>query len=410
MLDIMSCNKEGLPKRNIFIQWCRRVQSHNEAVPSSDPVDIFKSLALDLLSNDLKPEQRIDISKIVKDAKTGEIHVTTKQRSWINSILRKNLGHARVAFYIFKHGVPDLFNLPFRRQAPTRALLQSMLQDFMTWHASLLDSILRRPNHPGRANARMLAALGQTKWWMHGREDKETKDKVVEKDKYFKKTKDKVRIETGISKETVEHRPQKKQKVEQEKKEVDIAATKWKKSSEMQSNADQRLPMTQKEAEAKPAALVPPAAVKRIRSSSQMRAEALQERDLNSRLAAVDEYLGTLRGETLENLKDTLNQIFRSGKAKLVPRGSASSSGFSTENKLDSFADEIRQIAKEHWLNVVHISDIAEWWNQPEKEFAEAKDTDRPTKDKLTEVKQVMRVVGLGEESHDRHRKKRRRK
>ena len=50
MLDIMSCNKEGLPKRNIFIQWCRRVQSHNEAVPSSDPVDIFKSLALDLLS------------------------------------------------------------------------------------------------------------------------------------------------------------------------------------------------------------------------------------------------------------------------------------------------------------------------------------------------------------------------
>jgi len=158
------------------------------------------------------------------------------------------------------------------------------------------------------------------------------------------------------------------------------------------------------------AALAPPAAGKRIRSSSQMRAEALQERDLNSRLAAVDEYLGTLRGETLENLKDTLNQIFRSGKAKLVPRGSASSSGFSTENKLDSFADEIRQIAKEHWLNVVHISDIAEWWNQPEKEFAEAKDTDRPTKDKLTEVKQVMRVVGLGEESHDRHRKKRRRK
>merc|ERR1712086_320603 len=154
-------------------------------------------------------------------------------------------------------GVPDLFNLPFRRQAPTRALLQSMLQDFMTWHASLLDSILRRPNHPGRANARMLAALGQTHitwWWMHGREDKETKDKVVEKDKDFKKTKDMVRISTGISKETVEHRPQKKQKVEQEKKEVDIAATTWKKSSEMQSNADQRLPMTHEEAEAQPAA------------------------------------------------------------------------------------------------------------------------------------------------------------
>ena len=374
-------------------------------------MNIFKSLALDLLSNDLTPEQRRDPKyQVIRDKTTREISVTPAQRSWINVILRKNLGHARVALYIFNHGVPQLFNLPFRRQAPTKALLRSMLQDFMTWHASLLYSILGRPNHPGRANARMLAALGQTKWWMHGREDKETKDKVVEKDKYFKKTKDKVRIETGISKETVKHRPQKKQKVEQEKKEVDIAATKWKKSSEMQSNADQRLPMTHEEAEAKRAALAPPAAGKRIRSSSQMRAEALQERDLNSRLAAVDEYLGTLRDETLQNLKDTLNQIFRSGKAKLVPRGSASSSGFSTENKLDSFADEIRQIAKEHWLNVVHISDIAEWWNQPEKEFAEAKDTDMPTEDKPTEVEEEMRDDALGEEYYDRDRKKRRRK
>ena len=357
MLDIMSCNKEGLPKRNIFIQWCRRVQSHNEAVPSSDPVDIFKSLALDLLSNDLTPEQRRDPTyQVIRDKTTQELSVTPAQRSWISVILRKNLGHARVADYIFKHGVPDLFNLPFRRQAPTRALLQSMLQDFMTWHASLLDSILRRPNHPGRANARMLAALGQmhiTWWWMHGREDKETKDKVVEKDKYFKKTKDKVRISTGISKETVEHRPQKKQKVEQEKKEVDIAATKWKKSSEMQSNADQRLPMTHEEAEAQPAALAPPAAVNRIRSSSQMRAEALQEQDLNSRLTAVNEYLVTLGDEQLENLKDTLNKIFRAGKVKLVP------SWFSTDDKLDSFADEIREIAKEHRLDVVIISDIA---------------------------------------------------
>ena len=421
MWDIMSRNKEGLAKENMFIEWCRRVQRHTEAAstasPSTATEHVFKSLALDLLSNDLKPEQRNDISKIIKDEKTGEIHVTTKQRSWINSILRKNLGHARVAFYIFKHGVPDLFNLPFRRQAPTRALLQSMLQDFMTWHASLLYSILRRPNHPGRANARMLAALGQTEWWMHRREQKVQVEQVkdqrakVEKDKDFKKTKDKVtkvtkhhkqenekekdkvRISssttissstrssssTGISKETVEHQAQKKQKMEQvlllkqftaEKVEQDacFAATTWKMSSELPSNqrnqwdpskADQRLPMTHEEAEAKRAALAPPAAGKRIRSSSKTRAEALQERDLNSRLAAVDEYVGTLDDEKLENLKDTLNQIFRAGKVKLVPRGSASSSCFSTEEKLDSFADEIREIAKEHRLDVVIISDIA---------------------------------------------------
>jgi len=58
---------------------------------------------------------------------------------------------------------------------------------------------------------------------------------------------------------------------------------------------------------------------------------------------------------------------------KLVP------SWFSTEEKFDSFADEIRQIAKEHWLNVVIISDIAERFLQDWK-FAKDK-TDTPYAD-----------------------------
>jgi len=124
MLDIMSRNKEGLAKENMFIEWCRRVQKHTEApstaVPSTDTEHVFKSLALDLLSNDLTPEQRRNPAyKVIKDKKTGAISVTTKQRSWINVILRKNLGHSRVAYYIFNHGVPALFNLPFRREAPS---------------------------------------------------------------------------------------------------------------------------------------------------------------------------------------------------------------------------------------------------------------------------------------------------
>ena len=58
---------------------------------------------------------------------------------------------------------------------------------------------------------------------------------------------------------------------------------------------------------------------------------------------------------------------------KLVP------SWFSTDDKLISFADEIRQIAKEHWLNVVIISDIAERFLQDWK-FAKVK-TDTPYAD-----------------------------
>jgi len=186
MWDIMSRNKEGLAKENMFIEWCRRVQRHTEAAstasPSTDTEHVFKSLALDLLSNDLTPEQRHGAKyKIFKDKKTGEIPVTTKQRSWINTILRKNLGHSKVAYFIFNHGVPALLDLPLRRKAPSKAMLQSMLEDLMTWHASLLQSILDRQNHPDMANARKLAALDQTVWRMHRRErKKEAQQRMVQ--------------------------------------------------------------------------------------------------------------------------------------------------------------------------------------------------------------------------------------
>ena len=75
---------------------------------------------------------------------------------------------------------------------------------------------------------------------------------------------------------------------------------------------------------------------------------------LKTRLEAVDEYVGTLRDEQLQDLKETLNQIFRAGKSE-----AASSSGFSREEVLDSFADEIREIAKKHQLDVAIISDLA---------------------------------------------------
>ena len=60
-------------------------------------------------------------------------------------------------------------------------MLQSMLEDLMTWHASLLQSILDRQNHPDMANARKLAALDQTVWRMHRRErKKEAQQRMVQ--------------------------------------------------------------------------------------------------------------------------------------------------------------------------------------------------------------------------------------
>ena len=60
-------------------------------------------------------------------------------------------------------------------------MLQNMLEELMIWHASLLQSILERQNHPDMANARKLAALDQKMWQMHRRQRKwEAKQRVVQ--------------------------------------------------------------------------------------------------------------------------------------------------------------------------------------------------------------------------------------
>jgi len=125
-------------------------------------------LAEDILSNHLTPQQVQNPEYKVRKGKA----LTTKQRSTVNAILRKNLGDARVARFIFNHGVPTLLDLPIEREAPNRALLQNTLEELMTWHASLLQSILERQQHPDMTTARMLSDLDQKQWQRRRRERK----------------------------------------------------------------------------------------------------------------------------------------------------------------------------------------------------------------------------------------------
>ena len=135
MWDVMSRNKEGVAKERTFIEWCRRVQEHR----------CFKSLAVDLLSNDLTPAQQYDYRyKIKWDWETREILLTTQQRSWINTMLRKNFGDAKVSEFIFKDGLPKLLHASLRRKTLSKAMLRNMFVELMTWHASLLQSLLDR--------------------------------------------------------------------------------------------------------------------------------------------------------------------------------------------------------------------------------------------------------------------------
>ena len=181
-------NKDGSSKENTFLAWCRKVAMHaqpdkfdfgaasaaTEHAESALEQNCYKSLALDLLTNEVWPQQRSDPKfKIRKDTKTGQIIVSDKQRSWMNVLLRKNLGDYRAAYYIFNHGLPFLLDAPLTRCIVlTKPKLQSMVQELMTWHASLLQSILDRQQDPRMEFAHKCSAKDQQEWRRHRHEEK----------------------------------------------------------------------------------------------------------------------------------------------------------------------------------------------------------------------------------------------
>ena len=178
MWDVMTRDKAGLPKEQSFTYWCRRVaacktsstatghaQADSTATNLADSTSTenaegsasFRALAEDILTNDLTESQMQQSKYKLREGKT----LTRKQRNTINNILRQNLGDARVAIFLFNHPIPRLLDLPMRTNAPTKALLQNMLEEFMTWHASLLQSLLEHQQHPDVIMARRLSDLDQ---------------------------------------------------------------------------------------------------------------------------------------------------------------------------------------------------------------------------------------------------------
>ena len=81
-----------------------------------------------------------------------------------NLILRKNLGDPRVAYYIFEHGLPTLLDPPIRTEPPTRAMLENMLEECMTWHARLLRSLVEQASSSHTITARKLSDLNEKEW------------------------------------------------------------------------------------------------------------------------------------------------------------------------------------------------------------------------------------------------------
>jgi hypothetical protein len=156
-----------------FAYWCRRVvacktsstatghaEEDSTATEHGEGSASFRALAEDILTNDLTETQMQDPKCKLREGKA----LTRQQRSLINVILRRHLGDARVAWFLFNQPIPRLLDLPMQPDARTQALLQNMLEEFMIWYASLLQSIIDPNNHPAVVLANRLPDLGQHEW------------------------------------------------------------------------------------------------------------------------------------------------------------------------------------------------------------------------------------------------------
>ena len=175
--SVMKTDKNGAPKKHSFVNWCRKIALHrnnaanNAATEHTDP---FRMMVKDIVANNLTPAQRKNPKYKLREGKA----ISSQLRSLVNVLLRKNLGDAKVAFYIFENGIPTLLDADMLKQplhTGTRYAswdIETMLEEFMIWHASLLQWLDERQNHPNTIMARKLSDPNEKNWQEWRRREK----------------------------------------------------------------------------------------------------------------------------------------------------------------------------------------------------------------------------------------------
>ena len=170
--DIVTRDKEGNDKKHFFCDWCRRVANHSKNISlatkhtaaereESEKSARYRSLAEDLFASELTEEQQRNPKYKLQKDKT----LTAFQRSWITVMLRKNLGDVKVGYYILDYGAPEILNVPVRyKKVINKALLQNMLNEFLIWHRSLLQYIVKKKAHPDMDWQKKLSDLNEHEW------------------------------------------------------------------------------------------------------------------------------------------------------------------------------------------------------------------------------------------------------
>ena len=168
--DCMRRDKYGVERELEFREWCTKIQRRaNEAkaaakstqTPLNNVVNDFcKRIWCDLLTNVLTPDQREhDKFQIRRNSRTDEITFRKGQRSWVHSKLRERLGDAKVGYYIFHHGIPDILNMDIMSSleesgVPSDETLLHLLDELLRWQSAMLSSLVDHKNHFQEQRAR----------------------------------------------------------------------------------------------------------------------------------------------------------------------------------------------------------------------------------------------------------------
>ena len=200
--DMLKFDKEGQRKEHhLFDKWCMRIAGHRtesvaansaatEHANDEDPFtehandDVpFRKLAEDIFAHDLTAKQRREPKYHLREGKS----ITNPQRSFINNILRKNLGDPRIAYYIFEHGIPTLMHANVQRQALKDALKdhEGVLYELMIWYASLLKWLVKRKKDPSTIIAQKLSDPDQKPWQDERRRKKTQAQEQIRHGKYL---------------------------------------------------------------------------------------------------------------------------------------------------------------------------------------------------------------------------------
>ena len=162
VLNIMMVDREGSPKdprKTLeFMRQCERARQaviETKGRPATEQLHLdegnvsacLRHFALDYLQNDLLPHQEDDQAYAIKWKDDGTWSFTSFQRSFINNMLRKNLGNSKVAFRIWELGLPKIASKSVQG-ATDECLLQSCMDDCFQWFVCLAKDIVKRTEHP----------------------------------------------------------------------------------------------------------------------------------------------------------------------------------------------------------------------------------------------------------------------